>query len=149
MNDLESYQKGGLMHSNQQRNRWAPFAGLLETSSGIKSYTLAFPFALPLAIYLTWIAGRLTLGYWPRPSLDDPKSIGIWVRILHTTTTLILMFGLPVFAIMILALLCRAVRDKSRRSRLLLDLGLSTLFMVGAILFLRWDPLHVVEWFMD
>ena len=149
MKDLESYRSEASIPSNQQRNRRASFAGLLETSCGIKLYTLAYPFALPLAIYLTWIAGRLTLRYWPRPSLDDPKSIGIWVRILHTTTTLLLTVGLPVFAIMILALLCRAVRDKSRRNRLLLHSGFSTLFMVGAILFLRWDPLHVVEWFMD
>lgn len=137
------------MNSNQPKTNWSLFSILFEALGGIQLYILAFPFVLPLAFYLTWLAGRVTLGYWPRPSLDDPKDIGIWVSIPHTLTNLLLMFGFPVFAVIILALLCRALCDQSRRNRLLLISGFSSACMVAAIMFLRWDPLRVAEWFMD
>jgi hypothetical protein len=137
------------VNSNQPKTRQSPFNGPFELLGGIQLYVLAFPFILPLALYLTWLAGRFTLGYWPRPSLDDPKFIGSWVSILHTLTTLLLMGGFPVFAVIIPALLCRALLDQPHRNRLLLVSGCSSVCMMGAIMFLRWDPLGVAEWFMD
>ena len=137
------------MQSNQPKTPRSLIEGTLATPGGIQLYTLTFPFALPLAVYLTWLTGRFTLGYWPRPSLDDPKLIGAWVSILHTLTTVLLMVGFPVYAVIILKLLLRAFRDCSRRNRLLLFSGFSCACMVGTVLFLKWDPLTVAEWFMD
>ena len=137
------------VNSNQPKTLRSLINGLFEPLSALQLYTLAFPFLLPLALYLTWLAGRITLGYWPRPSLDDPKYIGIWVSIPHALTTLLLMVGFPIFAGIILSLLCRAVHDQASRNRLLLISGFSSACMVGAIMFLRWDPFRVAEWFMD
>src|SRR5204862_8268518 len=91
----------------------------------LRAYALAYPVALPLAFLCTWLAGRLMLGHWPRPSLDDPKSIGFLVDIPYTITGVLLMFGLPVFAVAVLALIWRASRDETRRNGLLVVPGVS------------------------
>lgn len=112
-------------------------------------YGLMFPFVVPLGLLTTWGAGRLVLGYWPRPSLDDPKQIGLWVDVPHTLTDFALMVGFPVFIIAVLAIVYVAFRDISNRRNLLVAAAVCILCMTGTIAFLRWDPLHAVEWYMD
>lgn len=115
----------------------------------IRAYALGFPFVLPIALYSTWVAARLSLGHWPRPSLDDPKHIGPWVDIPYVITRLLLIVGLPIFAVVVIALVYRAFRDESRRKNLLLTATASVLFMIAGISFLAWDPFGVGDWFMD
>jgi len=120
-----------------------------ESMKALRAYALAYPFVLPLAFFATWLAGRLSLGYWPRPSLDDPKNLGAWVSVTYYTTTFVLVVGLPAFALALLGLVYRAYRDETRRASLLLLSALSVMCMVAAILVLRWDSLGVVAWYAD
>jgi hypothetical protein len=115
----------------------------------LQAYVLSYPGALLLALFGTWLAGRVSLGHWPRPSLDDPKFIGVWVDIPYTITWVLLLVGLPAFVIAVSALLYRAYCDKARRKKLLLVSALSIVCMVATILVLRWDPLGVAAWYMD
>lgn len=115
----------------------------------LRAYTLLFPAALLAAFGVTWLAGRFTLGHWPRPSLDDPSSLGLWVDIPYTMTGALLVLGLPVFIVAALALLWQAVVDAGQRRRWLTTSAVSMLAMTGVIALLRWDPWGVVDWFMD
>jgi heme A synthase len=124
----------------------------VKLSTAIKccvAYGLMFPFVVPLGLFTTWGAGRCVLGYWPRPSLDDPKQIGLWVDIPHTLTDLALMLGLPGFIVAVLALVYCAFRDVAHRKNLLIAAVVCVLCMTVSVAFLRWDPLHAVEWYMD
>ena len=91
----------------------------------------------------------MSLGYWPRPSLDDPKYIGAWVDVPYNVTAFLLVVGLPAFVVGVLGLLYRARRDETRRRSLLVVSALSVVCMVATILVLRWDPLGAVAWYMD
>lgn len=110
---------------------------------------LAYPVVLPLAFLVTWLAGRFSLGYWPRPSLDDPKYIGAWVDVPYNITAFLLAVGLPAFVVGVFSLIYRAYRDETRRKSLLVVSALSVICMVTTIVILRWDPLGIVTWYMD
>jgi len=115
----------------------------------LRAYALCYSGSLLLALYATFLAGRVSLGHWPRASLDDPKFIGAWVPVPYTITWILLFVGLPAFAVVVLGILYRAYCDATRRKGLLLVSALSIVCMFAAILVLRWDPLGVVEWYMD
>jgi hypothetical protein len=112
-------------------------------------FVLTYPAALPLAILRTWCLGRLCLGYWPRPSLDDPKSIGLWVDVSYYHAVGLLVLGLPAFGAGIAHLLYQAIRDREKRRALFLQCLCSTAALMTALLLLRQDPLGVTNWFMD
>ena len=113
------------------------------------SSLLAFPIGLVLAPYLTWCAGRVTLGHWPRPLLDDPKSIGFLVGALHDVTMVLLTAGLGAFFVAWLALVGTAVLRPAERARSMRVAGWMALLVVLAVGFLRWDPLSVGVWLAD
>jgi len=115
----------------------------------LRACVLAYPAVLPLAFFNTWLAGRVSLGYWPRPSLDDPKYIGPWVSVLHSVTAFLMVVGLPAFVVGVLVLSYQAYRDATHRWSLLRVSGLSVACLVAAILVLRWEPLGIVEWYFD
>jgi hypothetical protein len=115
----------------------------------LRAYLLAYPMVLPLAFYATWLAGRWSLGHWPRPSLDDPKSLGAMVDIPYAITFLLLFVGLPAFAVAVLALVGESWRNGSRRAGASLISAVALTSMIASIAFLRWDPLRVGEWFFD
>lgn len=115
----------------------------------LRAFVLAYPVLLPAALLATWTAGRLSLGYWPRPSLDDPKSIGPLVDFFYRGTELLLILGLPVFLTAILALMGRAWTHRpDRRLSSLVVLAAVTSFS-AVVLLLRWDPLEVMSWYAD
>lgn len=115
----------------------------------VQVFVLAYPAMLPASILRTWLVGRLALGYWPRPSLDDPKSIGLLVKMTYFFAIGLMAVGVPAFGAGVGYLLYRAYRDRDRRRTLLLQSGLSTVALITSILVLRQDPLGVVTWFMD
>ena len=117
--------------------------------TAIRIYTLSYPFALVAGFFATWFAGRVSLGHWPRPSLDDPKQIGGWLDVPYTITGVLLIFGFPAFIVALAALVYRAYRAAPERARLLGTAVVSVLFMVAASLYLGWDPLRIGDWFMD
>ena len=54
---------------------------------------MAYGPLLVVSFYSTWLAGRISLGYWPRSSLDDPKSInGFWMWTYDLTAILLLIW---------------------------------------------------------
>ena len=57
----------------------------------------AFPLVLLASLYTTRLAAWYALGHLPRPSLDDPKSIGSIVDVPHTATWLLIALSTPAF----------------------------------------------------
>jgi hypothetical protein len=104
---------------------------------------------LVASFYATWLAGRISLGYWPRSSLDDPKQInGFWM--LTYDLTALLLIGLPVVGLLAAMSLFRPLGDglpewKTR----LMEMLVGILLVILTIGFLLWDPHHVVEWYFD
>ena len=115
----------------------------------IRTYALGYPFLLLGAFLLTWVAARLSLGHWPRPYFDDPKRIGGWVDVPYAITSATINVGLPAFLLVLGALIFQAFRDASQRRYLLRTAAASVVLMIAAICLLWWDPLRIIEWFMD
>lgn len=115
----------------------------------VLAYLMAYPVLLPLGFYLTWAAGRATLGHWPRPSFDDPKTLGSVVGFFYDGTVVLMTVGLGVFLAAWLGVVGMAVLRPDRRRSLALVAGVAALGMLVAVGFLRWDPLSVAAWFAD
>ena len=109
---------------------------------------------LPLAsLYLTWIAAWVTLGRRPQSSVDDPKHIGGLVDLPYIMTAL-LIGTMPM--VMLIACIAGAfvtvwwVRRRGggifvSTAAVLALVGL----YVGCVVLLLWDPLRVMNWYMD
>lgn len=99
-----------------------------------------------VAYHLAWMA-QLQLGRWPRPSLDDPKSIGGVVSGLHLALTLLLLLWPLSCAAGLygvgLALQRVGWRGALWRCALLVAVN------VGVIALARSDPAGVMAWVMD
>lgn len=115
----------------------------------LRAFVLAFPALLPLSLLGTWCAGRLALGHWPRPSLDDPKLISPWVDIPYGITEALMMLGFPLFIAGVLELLGCAWRNRPERRRHVLTVIVSVAALIASIALLRWDPLQIVNWYTD
>lgn len=104
--------------------------------------------ALVLMHYATWTVGRLVLGHWPRPSLDDPSSIpGL---ALPYFATLAFSMLLPVAAVLPIGRAgIAALMREPAAGRWTLGAVASFALVVASVLFLRWDPNQVAVWFAD
>ena len=110
------------------------------------SLAFGYPILLIAAFYSTWLVAWCLLGHAPRPSLDDPKSIGTVVD-LFSVLSILLLIGFP--AAVIAGLMAQVMlQDKPWRWRFVACIALLGLWIV-TIAFLRWDPLNVIEWFFD
>ena len=105
-----------------------------------------YPTLLVVAFYGTWLTAWLTLGHMPRPSLDDPKSISMVVDIPHVCTG-VLLVGFPA-AVLAGVVIQLSITERSW-SRRFLRCAVLVVTWIATIAFLRWDPLLVVEWYMD
>jgi len=54
---------------------------------------LLFPVLMAAAVYVTWVAGRVRLGYWPRVAVDDPGVIGGWFEVFLAPTMFIFLIA--------------------------------------------------------
>jgi hypothetical protein len=119
----------------------------------IRRCILAYPVLLPAALYATWVIARLSLGRWPRPSIDDPKYINMVVSCAHSFVSYLVLFGLPIFVVLaVFALgwgLLRCILKRPHGMRLAVCAFLSMVLLVVAIRFIYWDPLSVFNWFLD
>jgi hypothetical protein len=109
---------------------------------------LSYPLFLLSSIYATWLTAFVSLGRIPRPSLDDPKSINVFVSaFLILTGSLYLLMPVS-FVGFIIALIIRKRRDFIDRhpvaSWALLGGSWGILIAVLAI-----DPGRVLYWMMD
>jgi len=91
----------------------------------------------------------MLLGRAPLPSRDDPMSISPWLTIPYYLTGL-LMVGFPVAIVGGLLTLAwlKTMRRISRLLTMVLLLSFAGVW-AASISFLRWDPLDVVNWYMD
>ena len=115
----------------------------------LRLFAVGFPPAALAAFFTTWVAARLCLGHWPRPYFDDPKALGVWVDIPYELTGLFLNIGLPTFPFAIIILFCIALRKREQRTSLAGTAAVALLLAGIAIAFLRWDPLHIADWYFD
>jgi hypothetical protein len=109
-----------------------------------------FPIVILASFYATWGAGRLALGYWPRSSFDDPKGIeGTWMW-LYGFTQILILVGIPLFCLtlIVVTLVCLSQKPEGWKTRLL-ELTCAAVLFAGLLLFARWDPQSVIEWFGD
>jgi hypothetical protein len=109
-----------------------------------------FPVIVLSSFYATWMAGRLALGYWPRSSFDDPKHINGSMMWLYHFTQILLFIGIPLFCLIlpILILYCLIKKPDGWKTRLVELMG-AVVLSAGFILFAKWDPQSVIEWFFD
>ncbi len=113
-------------------------------------FLILFPIMVIAFLYGTWGAGRLALGYWPRPSLDDPKQIHGGLMWMYDVTAFLIYIGIPLFAsaILMLAMVVLVTRPPDWRARFL-ELGLAIVTFLGFMGFSYWDPQSVVMCFFD
>ena len=120
----------------------------------IRRCILVYPVLLPAALYVTWLIAGLSLGRWPRPSIDDPDSINMVVSCARSFVLFFLvMVGLPTYAVLaVFSLgwgLLRCILKRPHGMRLAVCAFLSMVLLVVAIRFVYWDPLSVFNWFLD
>jgi hypothetical protein len=117
-----------------------------------------YPILAVLSLYIAWIAGRIELGHWPRPMIDDPKYIGGSVDVFYMIAAILVYLLLfPVLlvngAFILVGIEYKGIRWVFKKEPpslwswlLLIMTGIT---WTGCFLVLRWDPLRVFEWFMD
>jgi hypothetical protein len=115
------------------------------TSIGAWSY----PIILVGWFHGIWLAAWVALGRRPVPSWDDPRRISIFVDCVYWVPG-VLLVAFPLAIALGVVVIARRASTSTRP--LLAGLSMSALFAamwIGAISFLRWDPLKVVAWYMD
>lgn len=110
-----------------------------------------YPLWLVGSFYVTWVVAWVSLGRIPRPSLDDPKSIGGFVDVAYVITGL-LAIGLPGLVPLGLAasFYCPVRKHDDRRLTQAAALAIIYIILCAvALVILRADPLRVVYWWID
>ena len=109
---------------------------------------VVYPVVVVAAFYAEWLYAWLVLGHQPRPSIDDPKDVPSsgWLSVL----VIILLLGLLPAAVTALWLIAIHAMDSDGQSRRLRAqmIGLVTLWP-ALVLWPRWDPCRVLEWWFD
>ena len=111
---------------------------------GIGTLVWCFPMIQVGSIYGTWLIAAVLLGRLPVPMQDDPKGLAIDVPCFMTGCLMILSPGAAVFGF-----LHELSAPESSWSRRIGRAFLLLSFWGATISFHRWDPLRVVEWFID
>ena len=113
----------------------------------------AYPALTVASLYLTWLAAWIALGHAPRPSLDDPKFIGLLVDAPYIVTMgmLICAPGAMVLGVGMAPIFVALRAAKGRRRVLLGLIALVALVLLwgAALWILRADPWDVGNWYMD
>jgi len=108
---------------------------------------VAYPLVAVGVLYVEWVVAWVVLGHPPRVSIDDPKEIPelSW---LNLVTTLALLVLIPAGCAAIVLVGLHAIYAERRHRLVAQVVGLLTLWP-GAFVLLRWDPLRVMEWWID
>lgn len=122
--------------------------------------SLAYPALCVGALYGTWCLAWFSLGHPARPSLDDPKDLGLLVQVPYETTMVILV--LAPWALLVGPAVAFVTGVHSARRRAggvihrgrecasgLLGLALLGLVWSAAITFLVADPWEAANWLFD
>jgi hypothetical protein len=98
-----------------------------------------------LLMFLARIAGWLTLGRWPQPSADDPKSIGLAVDVFHTLGLIGALLSNLALGVSAFIVVRAMVRRRWRAASIALAIGVAG-WLVALVL---GNVDDTVEWFMD
>lgn len=112
----------------------------------IQKIAWCYPLFLVASFYGTWLIAWISLGHMPRPSLDDPKSIGPVVDVFYIGTFFVLSAFPGALLIGVVAELFATSKSWIKR------LGWTAILLLiwaATIAFLRMDPFRVGEWLID
>lgn len=109
----------------------------------------AFPLLTIFSIYGCWLLAWATLGYQPKPMLNDPKYIGGPLDVAYFASNIAIMIYPAIAPLgLISPFFCPAVQ-RSRIPKSLVLLAIYVAINVLGIVLLRTDPGSVVEWYFD
>ena len=136
--------------STYEQSEYRPCPTLLKFALFLSIY----PFVFVLCPYAAWVVGRIKLGHRPIPYQDDPKFFMASTVQFFSEIMELLFYGSSIALIASLALILagfiNGFRKRSANPWLpLYVLIWSIAAWVGIFLFLRWDPLRVLDWFFD
>jgi len=107
---------------------------------------LAYPILLVGQFYASWLLAWVILRRQPRVSWDDPKDV---LGMLNLLGCLVVLFMGPAGGIAGASILARFIwRDGSWWRSMVLSMATVALWL-AAFMLIRWDPLRVVEWWID
>ena len=107
-----------------------------------------YPVAAVASIYVTYLVAWAALSYAPRPWIDDPKFIGGWVDGFSYVTD-VLIVGIPAGAIVCLVLTVVFVVRRYNWATVPAYLAGLIGLWITTFVFLRWDPVRVLDWYID
>jgi hypothetical protein len=110
---------------------------------------VVYPWAWLGSVYAVWAIAGLVIGRWPRPLLDDPKTLGGWVNLPHTVSVLILALAMPALGTSVAAALTLGFSRKMKWSAAFSWLSALLLSWTLAVGLARLDPGRVIAWFVD
>lgn len=121
--------------------------------SVITWFFYAYPILVVGSLYVTWFVAWSILGHQPRPSLDDPKYIGVAVDIPYVVT-MILILASPGALVVGIGLTPLYLSSRiSSRFRLIGGTAIAILLLAllwcAPVGICRLDPWNVGMWFMD
>ncbi|MFI4859248.1 MAG: hypothetical protein ACIAXF_01065 [Phycisphaerales bacterium JB063] len=109
----------------------------------------SYPPAFVGMLYLTWFSAWGVLGRRPKFSYDDPVSISAVVSVLYYVTCVLMVAG-P--GALLIGFFVTSWYSVAYRKRFLATLALFLTYLglwVACFGLVRWDPVGVVDWFMD
>ncbi len=120
----------------------APPGRRLEAASWASSLQ---PAVVVVYLHATWVIAWCVLGHCPRPWLDDPKRISLVVEVPYVMFAFSIIYGWVICACtgFLLTAVCCARRSNPRPF-----MALPFAWLAGYIA-LTWDPLGVLDWYMD
>ncbi len=114
-------------------------------------FAYLYPIYALVAFYGTWLVAWATLGHMPRPSLDDPKSIGVVIRIVYFVSMIPLSSGSVLGPLGLIASFFLPL-NKNVKRRVAMRCLLAVIYIAGCFITLQilWaDPYQVVKWHAD
>jgi hypothetical protein len=109
----------------------------------------SYPVLLVASFYLTWLLAWAELGHRPVASADDPSGISMFVDMAYLIPGLsLILFPLAMTWGINATVWFGAIRRWSTPS-ILLSVGFLLCVWIIAFAVLRWDPLCVLDWYMD
>lgn len=114
------------------------------------NFSVIIPLVALASLYTAWVVAWFELGHRPRSSIDDPKFIGgavdhVYPLVWPILNACGLLVPLGTLLLLVLFFMCLYSKRYAQGMWFLLLL----LIWVSPILMLTFDPLRVLDWFLD